>query len=474
MSADGRDLIGGVTAASVGTDLFARELESQHVSVQQLAWAPAPEQHTQTLRKLVPVAGRIHEANDEAVRRLEEAAPALVGAGTRSDLLPDVDVGTFLHAGPPIAWHDMCGAMRGAVVGAILFEGLADSPEEARRKADRGEFRFLPNHEHGAVAPMSGVISASMPMWRVENQRTGNRAVSTINEGMGRVLRFGAFHPEHIDHLRWLRDRLLPAVIAVLEAVGPIDVGGILAQALQMGDECHNRHKAASALFFRELTPPLFSVAVPSADAAAVAGYMAVNEIFFLNVAMAAAKASLDAASGIVGSSIVTAMTRNGVEFGVRVSGTGNRWFTAPAAVVDGVYFSGFGPEDANRDLGDSAIMETMGLGGFAMAASPASVQVVGGTAETAIAMTRDMYDITWSESPRFAIPSLGFRGTPLGIDAREVLHARTPPIINTGIAHREAGVGQIGAGVSRPPFEPFAQALESLAPALMPYNAPP
>jgi hypothetical protein len=463
MSAARRDLIGGVTAASVGTDLFARELERQHVSAQQLAWTPVPEQHAQTLRKLVPVAGRIREANDEVVRRLNEAVPALVGAGTRSNLLPDLDAATFLHAGPPVDWHDMCGAMRGAVVGAILFEGLADSPDEARRMTDRGKFRFVPNHEHGAVAPMSGVISASMPMWVVENRATGNRAVSTINEGMGRVLRFGAFHPDHIDHLRWLRDRLLPAMVAVLKIVGPIDVGAILAQALQMGDECHNRHKAASALFFRELTPSLFALALPSADAAAIAGYMASNEIFFLNVAMAAAKASLDAASGIAGSSIVTAMSRNGVEFGVRISGTGNRWFTAPAAVVDGVYFSGFGPDDANRDLGDSAIMETMGLGGFAMAASPASVQVVGGTAETAIEMTRSMYDITWSESSRFVIPSLGFRGTPLGIDAREVLHAQIPPMINTGIAHREAGVGQIGAGVSRPSLEPFAQAVGEL-----------
>jgi hypothetical protein len=312
---------------------------------------------------------------------------------------------------------------------------------------------------------MSGVISASMPLWVVENRSMGNRAVSTMNEGMGRVLRFGAFHPEHIDHLRWLRDRLLPAMVAVLEIVGPVDVGVILAQALQMGDECHNRHKAASALFYRELTPSLFSAAVPAADAAEVARYMASNEIFFLNIGMAAAKASLDAASGIPGSSIVTAMSRNGVEFGARLSGTGDRWFTAPASIIDGVYFSGFGPKDANRDLGDSAIMETIGLGGFAMAASPASVQVVGGTVETAISMTRSMYDITWSESPSFVIPSLGSRGTPLGIDAREVVHAGVPPVINTGIAHREAGVGQIGAGISRPSVEPFAQGLASLLP---------
>jgi hypothetical protein len=463
-----RDLIGGVTALSVGVDLFAGELERQDTGVYRLGWAPVPQRHAQALRKLVPVTRRIQEANDEAVRQLEVAAPALVGAGTRADLLPDVDGKTFLHAGPPVDWRDMCGAMRGAVIGAILFEGFADSPAEAHQKVDRGEFHFVPNHEHGAVAPMSGVISASMPMWVVENQQTGNRAVSTINEGMGRVLRFGAFHPEHIAHLRWIRDRLLPVMIDALESVGPIDVGGILAQAVQMGDECHNRHKAASALFFRELTPSLFSLRVPSADATAITRYMAANEIFFLNVAMAAAKATLDSAAGIAGSSIVTAMSRNGVEFGVRVSGTGDRWFTGPAAVVDGVYFSGFGPGEANRDLGDSAIMETIGLGGFAMAASPASVQVVGGTAETAIAMTRNMYDITWSESPRFKIPALGFRGTPLGIDAREVVHAQTPPVINTGIAHRKAGVGQIGAGISRPPLEPFARALDDLAESML------
>ncbi len=160
-------------------------------------------------------------------------------------------------------------------------------------------------------------------------------------------------------------------------------------------------------------------------------------------------------------------MARNGVEFGIRLSGTGDCWFTGPAQQVRGLFFPGFTEADAAPDLGDSAITETAGVGGFAMAAAPAIVQFVGGTPEMAMGYTREMFGITLGRNPAYTLPPLGFSGTPTGIDARLVGDSGTLPVINTGIAHKAPGVGQVGAGVVHPPLECFAGAIEALAAAL-------
>jgi len=454
-----------IGAANIGLGSFGDELIRQGVPVHSIRWSPPPDGAEVSLRRLASVSSWVASANEVVVRRLHEARPLLVGVGRAIDEIPEMDALMFLHAGPAIGWEDMSGPMRGAVIGAVQFEGLADTPEEAIRCIEQGMVHFSPNHEHASVAPMAGIVSASMPVWVVEIDSAGKRATCPVNEGMGRVLRFGAFHREHLEHLAWMRDRMLPILRATLEILdAPPDIRSLIAQALQMGDECHNRHKAGSALFFREIAPALLSVEEPASDIAAVATDLARNEIAFLNPTMAGAKAVMDAGAGVPGSSVVTAMTRNGREFGLRLSGLGGRWFTGPASTIRGLYFPGYGSEDANPDLGDSAITETMGLGGFAVAASQAVLQSVGGTIEESLQITRSMYEITCAESAAFQIPALGFRGTPLGIDAREVVHTGILPVINTGIAHREAGIGQIGAGVVRPPMEPFVRALEALA----------
>jgi hypothetical protein len=245
-----------------------------------------------------------------------------------------------------------------------------------------------------------------------------------------------------------------------------VDLKVLTGQALQMGDECHNRNVAATSLFARAIAPALVRTS-PADVAAAVLDFLAGNNHFYLNLSMAACKASLDAAHGIAGSSLVTAMARNGVDFGIRTSGTGEAWFTAPSSVPDGLYFAGYGPADANADLGDSAITETAGIGGFAMAAAPAIVRFVGGEASDALAYTEEMGRITLARNPDFAVPSLGFAGTPTGIDVRRVVESGTLPVINTGIAHRQAGVGQIGAGIARAPMACFEAALRGLAGSL-------
>jgi hypothetical protein len=402
-------------------------------------------------------------ANEIAVERLLAAQPTLIGIGIAQDVIPGMTANTILHAGPPVTWERMCGPMRGAVIGGLLYEGLVASAEDAERLAASGEIRFDPCHHHQAVGPMAGIITATMPVWIVENVAFGNRAFATLNEGLGKVLRYGAYSDEVIDRLVWMRDVLAPILAKALRKHGPLDLRTLIAQALQMGDEGHNRNRAATSLFIRELAPHLARLAEADDAVARIFDFLNGNDHFTLNLSMAAGKCSLDAAADVPGSSLVTVMARNGTDFGIRISGTGDRWFTAPAPKVAGLYLPGFSEADAAPDIGDSAITETAGYGGFAMAAAPAIVQFVGGSPERALETTRRMRRITLAESPVYRIPALGFRGTPTGIDVLKVVDTGILPAINTGIAHKESGVGMVGAGLVEPPFECFAQAARAL-----------
>ncbi len=406
----------------------------------------------------------IASANAAAVGRLLAATPRVVGIARADRVIPGMTERTVLHAGPPVTWTAMCGPMRGAVIGGLLYEGLAATAAEAAEVAGSGSVRFSPCHEHQAVGPMAGVITASMPVWVVENEAFGNRAFATLNEGLGKVLRYGAYSEEVIVRLVWMRDALAPLLAKAMRKHGPLDLRGLLAQALQMGDEGHNRNRAATSLLIRELAPHLVRLTARRDDVARTLEFLHGNDHFTLNLSMAAGKCALDAAADTLASSLVTVMARNGVEFGIRLAGTGDRWFTAPAPRVEGLYFPGYGAADAALDIGDSAITETAGYGGFAMAAAPAIVQFVGGDPEMAIDTTRRMGKITLAESLAYRIPALGFRGTPTGIDALRVVQTGILPAINTGIAHRDPGVGMIGAGLVTPPIDCFAQAVRALA----------
>ena len=460
----------GIRALNVGVSEFALSPRAHGATVLDLDWRP-PASGDRDLGLLLarleddpddPLGAQVARANAQAIERILAARPMLVGMGRASDTLPGLGARHILHAGPPIPWERMCGPMRGAVIGAILYEGWATTPEAAQRLADDGAITFAPCHHFSAVGPMAGVLSPSMPVFIVENAAGGNRAFAILNEGLGKVLRFGAYGQEVLDRLRWLNETLAPALAESLRARGPVDLKNLTAQALQMGDECHNRNVAASSLFARLIAPALVRTR-PAHIAAPILEFLEANNHFYLNLSMAASKATLDAAHGIEGSTVVTVMARNGVEVGIRLSGTGDAWSTAPALVPDGLYFPGYGPADANPDLGDSAITETAGLGGLAMAAAPAIVRFIGGAAEEAIATTRLMYRITLARNNDYGIPALGFAGTPTGIDARRVVDSGIPPIFNTGIAHREAGIGQVGAGIAKAPLACFAGALREL-----------
>ena len=454
------------TIINVGLSSFAETVAQTGGKAEQVEWTPPAAGNRDVGLALARLVNHplVEDATQKAHQRYLQSQPVLVGVGVAGKELPGMEARMLLHAGPPIEWSSMCGPMQGAIVGAILYEGWAASPEEANKLAGSGKIAFAPCHHHAAVGPMAGVISPSMPVWIVENVNGGNRAYSNMNEGLGKVLRFGANGKEVIDRLRWIAATLGPMLSMVLNKLGPVEMKPLIAQALHMGDECHNRNAAASSLFFRKFVPAALQTAVPQDKLREGLVFMAGNDHFFLNLSMATCKAMLDAAHGVKGSSLVTAMSRNGVRFGIRLSGTGDAWFEADALPVDGLYFPSYGPGDAALDMGDSCITETAGIGGFAMAAAPAIVQFVGGTPADAIANTMSMTHITVGRNNAFTLPPINFSGTPAGIDARKVLDTNILPIINTGIAHKEAGVGQIGAGITRAPLDCFVHGIKALA----------
>jgi hypothetical protein len=408
---------------------------------------------------------QIEQANQEALRRILSADPVLVDVVPAGDVLSGLGERVILHAGPPIEWARMCGPMRGAVAGIAVFEGWARDLNEAATLAEQGAYDFRPNHDFDAVGPMTGMTTLSQPVMVVENRTTGNRAHCTINEGLGKVMRFGGNDAEVIDRLRWLRDVLGPAMGAALRQSEGVLLKALVARGLTMGDEMHQRNVACSGLLLRALAPELARVAADTGTLAESLAFIGGNDQFFLNVAMAMGKAIMDPVRDIEASTVVTAMSRNGTDFGIRISGTGDTWYTAPVEMPEGLYFPGFGPEDANPDMGDSTIVETIGLGGFAMAAAPAVAGFVGaGTASEAALFTRDMGEITVGENPEWTIPTLDFQGVPTGIDIRLVVESNIAPTINTGIAHKEPGRGQVGAGVVKAPLACFESALAGVA----------
>ncbi|MEM7129966.1 MAG: DUF1116 domain-containing protein [Chloroflexota bacterium] len=411
----------------------------------------------------------IEQANGVALERMIEARPVLTTLGIARDVIPNMRENLLLHAGPPIGWERMSGPLKGAIIGALIFEEKAKDADEAEALATSGEIDFEPCHHYGAVGPMAGVTSASMAVYVIENQAEpdqggGNRAYSNLNEGYGKVLRYGAFQEDVQERLRWMHEIMAPVLKEAIELLGGIDIRALLAEALHMGDEGHNRNKAGSVLYTKALAAAIPNVAPSGKIAGEILKALGDNALSVLNPVMAACKASCDAAHNVEGSTLVSTMARNGTDFGIRVSGLGDQWFTAAAQVPDGLYFPGFGSSDANADIGDSTITETAGIGGFAMAAAPAIVTFISGKPADAMNTTMEMYEINYGEHKYFTIPVLDFRGTPTGIDIRKVVETGITPRINTGIAHKDAGVGQVGAGLVRPPMQIFEDALVTFA----------
>jgi hypothetical protein len=406
----------------------------------------------------------IDKANTDAVERMMEARPVWVGMGKAIDVVPGMKENLLMHAGPPITWERASGPMRGAITGALIFEGKAKDMKSAQKLVESGEIELDPCHHYQSVGPMAGVTSASMSVYILENKTHKNNSYCNLNEGYGKVLRYGAYSEEVIDKLRWMEDVMAPLLKEAIENSEGMDIRALLAESLHMGDEGHNRNKAGSILFTAKLAPLITKVTKDTKAASEVLAFLGDNALSVLNPVMAACKAMADASHGIEGSTIISVMARNGTDFGIRVSGLGERWFTAPVATPKGLYFPGFTEEDSSGDIGDSTITETAGIGGFAMATAPAIVNFVSGTPKDALNTTLEMYEITSTEHKYFTIPPLDFRGTPTGMDLRKIVEKNITPRINTGIAHKEAGIGQVGAGLVRPPIELFQEALVAFA----------
>ncbi len=447
---------------TAGAELLADALDRQAVHTARVRWQP-PSGDPDALAAVMGDRRR-RDANAAALEAMLGAQARLVDVLPASEAL-GLERGQFLHAGPPVTWERASGPLRGALIGAMLFEGLAATPEEAERTLAAGRgVSWEPCHQRGAVGPMAGVVSPSMWMFVLRDEAHGNTSWCSLNEGLGKVLRYGAYGPEVVERLHWMTDVLGPLLQQAVRAGDPIDVKAIIAQMVQMGDEGHNRNRAGTLMLLRELLPAMIDSGRPSRDVAEAVRFVSGNDHFFLNLVMPACKLQGRAAAGTPGSTVVTVMARNGTDFGIQTAGTGDTWFTAPAGTPEGLFLGAYGPDDANPDIGDSAITETAGLGGFAMATAPAIVRLVGGSVPFALETSQRMYDITVGENPAFAIPILEFRGAPTGIDVTAVVRSGVLPQINTGMAGRVAGTGQVGAGLVTPPLACFTQALRALA----------
>ncbi len=452
---------------NLGLESFARDLQAAGVPVVDIDWQP-PARGDAARASLLAKLDRlpaIETANAAALEKFLKADPVLIDVRPAGDVLKGLGDRMILHAGPPIGWDRMCGPLRGAIQGAIVLEGWAPDLDAADKLAASGGIRFEPNHHFDAVGPMTGMITRSMPVMIVENRAFGNRAYCTLNEGLGKVMRFGGNDADVLKRLRWLASDLAPAIAAALKLSGGLALKNVIARGLTMGDEMHQRNVACTSLFVRAMAPWLARAVPDSAKLAGVYEFIGGNDQFFLNVAMAMGKSIADPAKGLANSTIVTAMCRNGTDFGIRVAATGDRWYVAPVEQPTGLYFPGYTAADANPDIGDSAIVETVGLGGFAMAASPAVAGFVGaGSAADALDITRAMYDIAVGRNPDWTIPGLDFAGVPVGIDVRKVVETGIAPTINTGIAHCKPGIGQVGAGTVKAPLRCFEEALAAIA----------
>ncbi|MDD0824283.1 DUF1116 domain-containing protein [Mannheimia sp. AT1] len=455
---------------NIGISQFSEDLQKQQVPVTQLDWKPAGGGDEKLIESLAileqaEIAEKINAANQEAYQRIISAQPVLKSYAQAKDVIPGMTDKTILHAGPPIVWSKMNGPMRGAICGAILFEKWAKNLDEAAELAASGEINFRPCHEHQAVGSMTGVTSPSMYVHVVKNMTHGNIAFTNLSEQLAKILRMGANDQSVIDRLNWMRDVFGPILAqAMTFCEEGIDLRLMLSQALHMGDECHNRNVAGTTLLIQKLAPYILDTDFSTKDKKDVFNFVASSDYFSGPTWMVCCKAALDAAQGIEHSTVLTTMARNGTEFGIRVSGLPGQWFTGPAQQVIGPMFAGYKPEDSGLDVGDSAITETYGIGGFAMAAAPAIVSLVGGTVDDAMMYSKTMRQITTGTNPNVTIPALNFMGVPTGIDVRKVIESGVLPIINTAIAHKEAGIGMIGAGIVYPPMEAFVKAMHAIA----------
>ncbi|MEA3117741.1 MAG: hypothetical protein QOI13_1011 [Paraburkholderia sp.] len=391
-------------------------------------------------------------ANRLAVERIAATEPVLTGCERASVALGLAD-GELGHAGPPFASAaEIPAPVLNALTGAVLHERWAGNREAARAMIMRGEIRLRANHDLGTVSPMTGVVRPRQTVMRIENRAGSGVAHATLAEAGRRVLRFG-FYDEAVaaglDHL----DQVVGPALARALPAGGLPLLPLIAEGVALGDDVHQRNIGGMYAFVRQLSDLETSLRA----------WLLGNPQHFLNYAMAGAKLALDRAHDIPDSSIVTAISRNGVSCGVRIAGCGERWFTAPASFPDGGFFAPHTPLDAQGDLGDSAIMEAYGLGGTIAHCSPELARLMQQDWQAASAVGHRMRSLFDSAHPTIAPALAGEAGAGLGLDAQRVVDAGEPIRIHTGIAHRDGVTGWIGIGVATASVACFDAALRAL-----------
>lgn len=468
MSAAPVALPDAVEVVNVGLPMFADAVRAQGRPVEHVDWRPPAGGDPEAIRALTRLRGEgaadVDAANAEVLRRLDTGVPFLVGVEAAAAVVPGVEGRMLLHCGPAIGWEDVADPLRRSMRAAAVAEGWAADPAEADELLASGAVRLEPANLHDTVVPMASAVGPSAPVLVVEMETPDGtvRTFAPINQGPGETAWFGRDTPAAVERLLLLRDVAGPAVAEILGRTGPLDVLAVATQGIAMGDDLHMRTQAATNLLVRTWLPHV--AALPDHLRERFAQFLGGNHLFFLTLAMASARALTAWAGRVEGSSIVTTMSRNGTTFGIRLAGSDHWHVTASPPVGEALYYAGHGPDDAAPDIGDSAVLELVGLGGPAAGNSPAVAAFLGGTMADAARATETFRRICVGASSRFVLPALGFSGTPVGVDVRAVVELGLTPKVTTGILAARSGEGQVGAGVATAPLDCFVAALLDLA----------
>jgi Protein of unknown function (DUF1116). len=451
---------------NIGLEGFYDDLTEQGTPVVQVDWRPPAGGDVALIDKLARLqSAAVEEANAKTIGRMMDSRPLWVDVQPAIEAIPGMEPNNLLHSGPPIDFYDMCDPQQRAVEAAAILEGWVADRAGLEAKLKSGDIKLRPNYELGSVGAMCGIISPSMQVVVTENVTYGNKSWSTFNEGKGNVIWMGTYNEGTIERLRWMRDVFAPSLRAALRTRDEgVDIFKIIAEGTSMGDEVHARSAACTLLLLRQLVPMLLATSIERSTVARIIEFISQNNHSFLSLTLTACKAAADAAHGIPNATVVTAMSRNGVNFALRVGGIKDQWFIAPTAPMDeAIYYSGYGPQDAAGDIGDSAIVETMGLGGMIIGAAPSISSFVGGSMQHSRQSMAAMRTICAGANPAFAPGAVDFTPAPLGVDIRKVVRLGLTPIIDTGVLHKASGVGQIGTGIARAPMAAFHKALAAM-----------
>ncbi len=394
----------------------------------------------------------LHPADQESFNRLCESNPAWVGMVTAEQAI-DLPQTTLLHAGPPFA---SVGSVTQPILNsaciAAVFEGLAADFDEAETKIFAGDILLKPAQDFGVVTPLAAVVSSTMPLHHITDlNRPQIQAYAPINGGSRPAMRLGIRSKDVLDHIRWLNGPFASWIASGLQQ--PIELIPLAVAALKQGDDCHGYTPEGGRLMMSELEKNI-SDGIGDTD---TRKFIESSPSLFLNLWMAASKCMMMSASGVLESSFITAIAGNGLETGIQIAALPGRWFQTSAQPPSGRFDVDLPESRALPAIGDSAVVEGLGLGAMAIHLSPVQQNNLGEFLPADYSSVKE--NLLTGIHPGFS--DLDCQ---LGLTARAADQLNRGPVIGLGILDKNGEKGRLGGGIYRMPVDVFKQAVQVLA----------